>query len=138
MMGALKIEAVLANTGAVLDYVEAAIAKYNFPELLQSDIYFATEEIFVNIAHYAYEPGDKGFVELFLTVDENIVMRFQDSGKPFDPTKKEAPNLDIPIAEREIGGLGLHLVKKFMDAVDYEYSNGKNILTVTKKINKVG
>ena len=134
MMDTLKIAANISSIGAVLDFTEAALAKHDFPALLQSNILVAVEEIFVNIAHYAYEPEDEGFAELFISIDENIVMRFEDSGKHFDPTKKEAPDLSVPIEEREIGGLGLHLVKQLMDKVEYEYSNGKNILTIKKGI----
>jgi len=137
MTSALKVEAYLTNTGTVLDYVEAVISKHIQSELLLADILLVVEEIFVNIAHYAYEPDAEKFVDMSISIHEDVVIRFEDSGKPFDPTTKEAPNLDVPIAEREIGGLGWHLVKEFTDKIAYEYVNGKNILTITKKLDKV-
>ena len=103
-------------------------------EFSQKDITMintALEEIFVNVAHYAYE--DKGTIEITLSRYQNKVsFIFKDSGKPFNPLDKKDPNITASSEEREIGGLGIFMVKKIMDEVTYEYTDGQNILTLVK------
>ncbi len=96
----------------------------------------AVEEIFVNIARYAYDSDDETVtirVEVGGTPTQAIIT-FIDHGIPYDPLKKEDPNITLSANERQIGGLGIFMVKKTMDDVKYEYSNGKNILTIFKKL----
>ncbi|WP_316608615.1 ATP-binding protein [uncultured Ruminococcus sp.] len=94
----------------------------------------AFEEIFVNIAHYAY--GNKtGQVEiLFDRTDDDLKITFIDSGKPYDPLAKPDPDTTLSAELRQIGGLGIFLVKKYMDDVAYEYRDGKNIFSMIKKL----
>ena len=94
----------------------------------------AFEEIFVNIAHYAY--GNKtGQVEiLFDRTDDDLKITFIDSGKPYDPLAKPDPDTTLSAEHRQIGGLGIFLVKKYMDDVAYEYRDGKNIFSMIKKL----
>jgi len=96
----------------------------------------ALEEIFVNISHYAYEGSDK---ERIMTlgagdVDGMFVLEFTDWGMFFDPLAKPDPDTTLEASEREIGGLGIFMVKKTMDDVSYRYEDQKNILTLKKKI----
>ena len=96
----------------------------------------ALEEIFVNVAKYAYE--DTGYVEVTLSNDKSSVkFEFRDSGKPFNPLAKQDPNITANSDEREIGGLGIYMVKQIMDEVTYDYINNQNVLTLIKnrKIN---
>ena len=86
----------------------------------------AVEEIFVNIANYAYRPVRENPLEVTLT--------FLDSGAPYDPLAKEDPDITLDVKDRQIGGLGIFLVKQTMDDVKYEYKNGRNILTLTKNL----
>ena len=105
---------------------------------IQMQITVAAEEIFVNIANYAYNPG-KGKATVRVEVSESplsIAITFMDNGKPFDPTKKADPDVNLPAEERDIGGLGIFMTKKIMDDVKYEYVDGKNILTLKKGIEK--
>ena len=91
----------------------------------------ALEEIFVNVAKYAYD--DAGFVEVTLSNDKSSVkFVFRDSGKPFNPLDKKDPNITASSDEREIGGLGIYMVKQIMDSVAYEYTNNQNVLTLIK------
>ena len=94
----------------------------------------AIEEIFVNIAHYAYNPkvGETWISASF--TDNVLTVIFKDKGKPFNPIAKEDPDITLSAEERDIGGLGIFLTKKFMDSVDYEYKDEHNILTIRKKI----
>ena len=92
----------------------------------------ALEEIFVNVAKYAYD--DAGFVEVTLSNDKSSVkFVFRDSGKPFNPLDRQDPNITASSDEREIGGLGIYMVKQIMDSVVYEYTNNQNVLTLIKK-----
>jgi len=103
---------------------------------VQMQVALAVEEIFVNIAHYAYHPTD-GEAEITADVsgeEPTITIRFLDSGKPFNPLEKPEADTTLSAEERGIGGLGILLVKKNMDAVSYTYEDGKNILTIQKKL----
>lgn len=132
-MGALKIKAAPENAEAVLDFITVELERGNFPESAHSDILVAVEEIFVNIANYAYETDEGGDVDIFTHISDRIFITFEDSGKPFNPHKKEDPDLDVPLMDREIGGLGVFFAKKLMDKVSYERIGDKNTLTITKK-----
>lgn len=91
------------------------------------------EEIFVNVAHYAYPDGEgKATVELDFT-DGVMTMSLKDSGIPFDPLAKEDPDITLSADDRKIGGLGIFMTKKYMDSISYEYKDSMNILTMSKK-----
>jgi sigma-B regulation protein RsbU (phosphoserine phosphatase) len=91
----------------------------------------ALEEVFVNVAKYAYEKG--GEVEVTLSNDKNkVTFVFRDSGKPFNPLEKEDPNITASSEEREVGGLGIYMVKNIMDETTYEYKDHHNVLTLVK------
>lgn len=100
----------------------------------KNKILFAVEEIFLNIANYAYIAGD-GDATIRINVEvEQIILEFRDSGKPFNILEKEDPNLNLDIENRETGGLGIYMVKRIMDEVYYEYNNGQNVLTICKNV----
>ena len=102
----------------------------------QMQIDIAVEEIFVNICKYAYHP-DKGRAVVRVAVsDEPVQVRitFIDHGKPYDPLLKDDPDVTLSAADRDIGGLGIFMVKQTMDAVEYEYKDGSNILTLVKNL----
>ena len=102
---------------------------------VQMQIDVAVEEIFVNIASYAYE-GKEGSAEIFFDInsENQAVITFVDEGVPYDPLKKEDPDVTLSASERQIGGLGIFMVKKTMDDMIYEYKDGKNCLTLIKKL----
>jgi anti-sigma regulatory factor (Ser/Thr protein kinase) len=131
-MGVLNIKAAIENTGAVLDFVSAELEKNNFPVNLHSDILVAAEEIFVNIANYAYKPELGGDVTIIARVTDEAEFTFEDKGKAFNPLENAAPDLNAPLAERKIGGLGVYFVKSLMDKTEYRRDGDKNILTFTK------
>ena len=120
----------------VLAFVEQKLESYDCSMKLQMAICVAIEEVFVNVANYAYKDGD-GNVEFDMGFDEQtriVTFKMVDSGVQFDPLKKEDPDISLSAEERNIGGLGIFITKKTMDSVTYAYENGKNILTMTKKI----
>ena len=97
----------------------------------------AVEEIFVNIAHYAFSPDQHGEATVRCSVGGSplqVTIQFLDNGTPFNPLAKEDADTSLSAEERQIGGLGILMVKKSMDAVDYAYEDGKNILTIKKSI----
>ena len=120
----------------ILGFVDQMLEKYECPMKVQTAICVAIEEVFVNVAHYAYGDGE-GDVVLGISFNEethNITFRMVDKGIPFDPLKKPDPDITLSADEREIGGLGIFITKKTMDSVSYAYENGENILTMIKKI----
>ena len=120
----------------VLGFVDLMLEKYECPMKQQTAICVAIEEVFVNVARYAYQNGD-GEVLLkigFNEEDRKITFVMKDKGIPFNPLQKSDPDITLSADEREIGGLGIFITKKTMDSVEYVYENGENILTMIKKI----
>ena len=106
----------------------------NLPEKTAYDITLICEEILVNIASYAY-PGGEGSLTLSLENDterRTLTLVFEDSGVPFNPLLQDEPELPVSFQERKIGGLGIMMVRKRVDDVQYSYTDEKNILTVKK------
>jgi sigma-B regulation protein RsbU (phosphoserine phosphatase) len=120
----------------VLGYVEQTLESFECPLKIQTAICVAVEEVFVNVARYAY--GDAGGNVIFnISFNEQtrkVIFQMIDEGVPFDPLKKPDPDITLSAEEREIGGLGIFITKKTMDEVTYRYENGKNILTMIKTI----
>ena len=120
----------------VLGFLEETLEGFECPMKIQTAISVAIEEVFVNVAHYAY-PESIGDVTLYIGFDEanrTITFRMTDKGVPFDPLTKPDPDITLSAEEREIGGLGIFIAKKTMDSISYAYENGENILTMIKKI----
>ena len=106
------------------------------PKRARMQMRLAVEEIFVNISSYAYHP-EVGEAEIGVDIDGDpptVTIRFLDQGRPFNPLEKPDADITLSAQDREIGGLGILLVKKIMDQVDYVYENGRNILTIKKEI----
>ena len=129
-MHELIIEAKLENMEAVLDFVNAWIG--NCSQKTRNHIGIAVDEIFSNIARYAYHPNVGG-ATVRIAVDSDISIEFEDCGIPYDPLTADDPDTTLSSEEREIGGLGLFMVKNLMDSVEYRRVGNKNILTIKKK-----
>lgn len=128
-----------ANTAALKDFLafaEEELEKADCPMKNVTALTVALEEMFVNVAHYAY--GEKGGdVRLAVDFDENsrtVTFRMTDSGVPFDPLAKPDPDITLSAEERQIGGLGIFMMKKTMDEASYSYQDGCNVLTMKKRI----
>ena len=120
----------------VMAFTEECLESFGCPMKSMMAICIAVEEIFVNIASYAYGDGT-GDASLSFDFDANerlMTLVIADEGAPFNPLEKSEPDITLSAAERDIGGLGIFITKKTMDTVSYKYENGKNILTMTKKI----
>ena len=137
-MKELRIEATLENLDNVLAFVDAGLEEQDCPIKIQMQLDVAVEELYVNIAHYAYAPGTgQAIIEFDYNEDTGIVkITFKDSGTPFDPTAKADPDTTLSAAERQIGGLGIYMAKKSTDEMSYEYKDNMNILSIFKKLQK--
>ena len=136
-MRTLEIEAKTENLDEVIGFIDGVLEEYGCPMKTQLQIELTVEEVFINIASYAYAPNI-GNAKISVEVNGEtaaVTMIFEDSGIPYDPLAKEDPDVTLPVSERGIGGLGIFLVKKNMNDVKYEYRDGKNILTLTKSLN---
>ena len=120
----------------VLGFVEGTLESFECPMKIQTAICVAIEEVFVNIARYAYleSAGDMTLYIGFDSQSQTITLRVKDKGVPFDPLKKPDPDITLSAEEREIGGLGIFITKKTMDSISYSNENGENVLTMIKKI----
>ena len=135
-MKELTIEARVENLNEVLAFVDGQLEEMDCPMKTQLQIDVAVEEIFVNIANYAYDPNvGSATISMELEPETGMVaITFADTGIPYDPLKKEDPDVSLPVEERKIGGLGIFMVKKSMDDMLYKYRDGQNILTIKKCI----
>ncbi len=135
-MKELRIEAAIDRLDEVLAFVDTELELMDCPMKIQMQIDVAVEEIYVNIASYAYMPG-RGDAIIRLDTDpqrRRVAVTFIDSGIPYDPLAREDPDVTLSAEERGIGGLGIYMVKKSMDDMSYRYENGHNILRIEKQI----
>ena len=135
-MKQLTIAAKVENLPQVTAFVDAELEAIDCPMKAQMQIDLAIDELFANIAHYAYAP-ETGEAAVELETEEEpplVRITFTDGGRPFDPTAAEDPDVPLSAEEREIGGLGIFMTKKLMDEVSDEYRDEKNILTLTKRL----
>lgn len=130
-----NIRAETKHLEQVLMFIDRKLAEYDCPLRIRGQIALAAEEIFVNIARYAYENkiGDAGIQVEVEQEPLQVLITFTDQGVPYDPLQRETPDLSLSAEERPIGGLGIYLMRQSMDDVSYEYREGKNILTIKKK-----
>ena len=133
-MRELTVEAARKNLPEVQGFIDEMLEKTGCSSLTQTAIDVAVEEIFVNIASYAYGP-ETGTVSICAGVHEpprSIEITFTDHGRPYNPLAKPDPDTTLPIRQRKKGGLGIYMVKQSMDRVNYEYRDGMNIINIMK------
>ena len=136
-MKELTIAATVENIESVTDFVNEQLEALDCPMKAQMQIDIAIDELFGNIAHYAYNP-EVGSATVRVEVIEDplaVVITFIDNGVPYDPLAKADPDTTLSAEERDIGGLGIYMVKKSMDDIAYEYKDGQNILSIKKNLN---
>ncbi|MBR0288672.1 MAG: ATP-binding protein [Selenomonadaceae bacterium] len=133
-MEKITVEAVLENLQTVIDFATEKLEERDCSMKVIMQTELVIEEIFVNIASYAYHP-ETGAATFCMEFEKNpnaVLMTFIDSGKPYNPLEADAPDTTLAIEDRNIGGLGIFLVKKNVDEISYEYTDGKNILHMKK------
>ena len=132
----MTIPATVENIEKVTEFVNSQLEEINCPIKAKMQIDIAIDELFGNIAHYAYKP-ETGPATVRVEVTEtpiSVIVTFIDHGIPYDPLKKDDPDVTLSAEERAIGGLGIFMVKKTMDEITYEYKDGQNILSIRKDL----
>ena len=132
----MTLEALIPNIQTVITWIDGKLEELGCPMKAQMQIFVAAEEIFVNVAHYAYGP-ENGDVTVSIEIDGQpraAAITFTDRGKPYDPLARPDPDVTLGLEERGVGGLGVFMVKKTMDGMAYRREGGKNILTIRKII----
>lgn len=136
-MPKLTFEAKRENLDNVLNFINTELSKTECVEELKLKIDLVVEEIFINIVNYAYDSLGKVDINCDLDFEASQVeIRFTDSGKPYNPLEHLEPDISLSAEQRSIGGLGILISKKLMDDIQYQYQNGKNILTIKKYIKR--
>ena len=139
-MKEITLPATIENVEKATEFVNEELEKIKCPPKAKAEIDVAIDELFSNIANYAYNPHI-GKVTMKLEIQDNplaVIITFMDNGIPYDPLKKADPNIKLSADDREIGGLGVFMVKKSMDSVEYEYKDNHNILKIKKNIDVKG
>ena len=131
----LKIENKLSELKRLCRQVEAFAKKHKLSPKDIFEIHLCMEEHFINIISHGYTDSETHWIEITLSVeDEKFMVRIEDDGIAFNPTKIPAPDFQCPLEERKIGGLGVFLTRHFMDTMAYQRRDNKNVLVMTKKI----
>lgn len=135
-MRELTVDATLESIPVITEFVDEQLIQLDCPIKAQAQIDIAIDELFSNIVHYAYHPGVGPATVRVEVVDEplSVVITFIDQGVPYDPLAKADPDVTLSAEEREIGGLGIYIVKKNMNEITYEYKDGRNILRIRKEL----
>ena len=120
----------MLNVADFFDWLHNSIEPWNLNDSVINKLNVCSEEIYVNIASYAY-PNQEGIVEVSINkTDNEIILNFVDSGIPYNPLEKPNPDITLSLEERQLGGLGIFMVKKMAKDVIYERKDEKNILTI--------
>lgn len=131
----LRIANDLAELTRVAESIDAFCAALDLPAECGFKLNIAFEELLTNTINYGYDDGRRHEITLDLAIEDGeLVAELSDDGRPFDPLQAPPPDLDSPIEERRIGGLGVHLVKTMMDEVTYAYRDGRNHIRLHKRI----
>jgi len=129
----LTIPAHAGRLAEVFAFIDESVMNTGMDVKTVNNVMLAVEEIFINIANYAYPSGNGDADITVSAAGDRLSIVFKDSGIPFDPLAGSDPDTELTAEEREIGGLGIFMVKKLMDDVEYRYENRQNILTVSKE-----
>jgi anti-sigma regulatory factor (Ser/Thr protein kinase) len=125
----------VAELDRVLNLVTDLCGRHAISADTEYDLKLALDEVVSNVARHAYPAGENHEFTLDVTVNgEEFVAKVEDDGVAFDPTNHPEPNLDVPLEERQEGGLGIFLVRQIMNSVDYQRVDGKNIMTLRKRL----
>lgn len=133
-MSELRIAAEPENMEQVMAFVDGELEAHDCPMKAQTQLDIAVDELFANIAHYAYGEETGEAVIRMRFPDGCAEITFLDWGIPYNPLERADPDVTLSAEERKIGGLGVYMVKKSMDSVSYRYEDGQNILTIRKKL----
>jgi anti-sigma regulatory factor (Ser/Thr protein kinase) len=133
---ALAVEARADNLAAVQAFIAARLEQAGIAPAVCQQLHIVVEEIYTNIVKYAYpdRPGAVAVVWRLAAPEGRLILEFRDKGVPYDPWARPDPDISLSAEKRGIGGLGLFMVKKLMDAVDYRYEGGENVVILEKRL----
>ena len=128
----------VTELGPLADNIDLFVQTHGLPSKLAHEVNICLDEIVSNVINYGYPDGGEHLMEIRLALTpEGLITEVEDGAKPFNPLNEaKEPDVGKPLEEREIGGLGVFLVKKLMDEVSYTRCGDRNILTLTKRINQ--
>jgi len=135
-MDPITVPASKENLADVLEFIRSKLEAFPHQESSLLQLELAVEEAYANIASYAY-PVEPGEVTVGLKIDENplfVTVELIDTGIRFNPLEKEDPDISLGIDDKKPGGLGILLIKQNADQVNYQYLDGRNILTIQKRL----
>ena len=132
----LTVQASIDHLAAVTAFVDEQLEGMDCPMRAQMQIDVAIDELFTNIAYYAYAPSTGEATIRVEKIDGGVTLTFIDSGVAYNPLEQKEPDVTLSAEERQVGGLGIFLVKKTMDDMTYRREDGKNILTIRKNFTK--
>ena len=128
----LEIAALRENLTQLFAFVEQALTSLNMPASQRGKMIMALDEALTNVVLYAYPEDRRGMLNICLRSDNNtITAEIVDHGKPFDPTAHPAPDVTLPIEQRPIGGLGIHLMRNLVTSLRYYRKEEENHLVLT-------
>jgi sigma-B regulation protein RsbU (phosphoserine phosphatase) len=127
----ISVDAVPENLASVIKFLNGELEKAAYSADTINEIDIAAEEIFMNIVNYAYKPGT-GKADIYISLKNKAVIKFEDAGREYNPIEQADPDLNKSASTREIGGLGIFMVKNMMDDIEYSRDGEKNILIITK------
>ena len=130
-----KLKSNLSELNALFKNMEIFCVRLGLSNRCKCEMDLVLEELFTNIISYGYTDEDEHWIEITISIKDNMItLRIEDDGIPFNPVELEDPDLDSPMEERGIGGLGVHLTKHFTEDIVYERRGNKNILTLRKTV----
>ena len=135
-MRQITVQAVSGNCEKVIEFVNECLDELGCTQKARLQLDIAVDEVFGNITRYAYAPGT-GDATIRAEASKGgaaVTLTFIDSGIPYNPLEHPDPDVGLSAKERDIGGLGIYMVKKITDELEYEHTQGKNILRITKKL----
>lgn len=121
----------------VISFIENELKKFDFSHKIITQFNLVVEELFVNVASYSYKDNENGKCKIAIDYNQDkqeVTLSIEDNGIKFNPLEIEDPDTTLSAEERPIGGLGILLVKKNMDNIEYKYEDNKNILILRKNI----
>jgi anti-sigma regulatory factor (Ser/Thr protein kinase) len=131
----IEIENDLSEMAKVREAVQQFSRKHHLNEEIIFVIDLCLEEFITNIIKYGYADQNRHVIQIRASLNDNcLLLEIRDDGQEFDPTKIPEPNLDAPLEERKIGGLGIHLVRNYVNSMEYRREDGKNVITLKKDI----
>lgn len=131
----LKLKNEISELTTLTIILESFAEQASLSPKVSYNLFLCLDELITNIISYGYPKGEKSEIDINLHVENNILtIRLIDSGIEFNPLDKESPDIEAPLEERSVGGLGIFIVKKLCDSITYRRSGGQNILTIKMKI----